>query len=215
MTETSDGLHIGDDGRPRCSWCVSTADYIAYHDQEWGRPTTDETTLFEKLCLEGFQSGLSWITILRKRPAFREVFEGFDAERIARFDDDDIARLLTDARIIRHRGKIEATINNARTLVDLHARGITLASIIWSHEPATQPAPESIADVPATTEESTALSKQLKGLGFRFVGPTTAYAGMQAMGIVNDHVDGCWVRAECAAARDSLTRPATSDTPAI
>ena len=195
-------LVLGDDGNLRCGWGVSTPDYITYHDTEWGRPTSDERTLFEKLCLEGFQSGLSWLTILRKRDNFRAAFENFDHEAVASFGEDDVDRLLGDAGIIRHRGKINATINNAQALLELHAAGRTLAGVIWSHEPDPErPAPQSFADVPATSPESTALSKELKKLGFRFVGPTTVYAGMQAMGIVNDHLDGCWMRAECEAER--------------
>ncbi len=201
-------LVLGDDGNHRCGWGVSTPDYITYHDTEWGRPTTDERTLFEKLCLEGFQSGLSWLTILRKRDNFRAAFADFDHEAVASFDEADVERLLGDAGIIRHRGKINATINNAQALLELHTTGRTLAGVIWSHEPDPErPAPASFVDVPATSPESTALSKELKKLGFRFVGPTTAYAGMQAMGIVNDHLDGCWMRAECEAERRALARP--------
>lgn len=202
MTDLVTGL----DGHDRCAWGASNDDYVPYHDLEWGRPTTDERTLFEKLCLEGFQSGLSWLTILRKRPAFREVFADFDAETVAGFGEADVERLLGDERIIRHRGKIEATINNARALCDLHDGGRTLAGVIWGHEPP-EGAPETMGDVAASTPESTALSKELKKLGFRFVGPTTAYAAMQAMGVVADHMVGCWVRDECVAERAALTRP--------
>ena len=187
----SPDLQVDEHGVARCPWGVSTPDYVAYHDDEWGEPTTDERTLFEKLCLEGFQSGLSWITILRKREAFREAFDGFDATTVAGYGPDDVERLLTNAAIIRHRGKIEATINNAARMLDLWNNDETLAGLIWSHEPMDGSAPRSLADVPATTPESTALSKELKKRGFRFVGPTTAYAGMQAMGIVNDHLVGC------------------------
>ena len=197
-------LVIGDDSRARCSWGASTPDYARYHDTEWGRPTFDERTLFEKICLEGFQSGLSWLTILRKRENFRVAFDHFDAEQIAGYDDDDVDRLLADAGIIRHRGKIEATINNATRLVELHESGTTLTELLWSFEPDESPAPSSMSDVPAVTEESTALAKQLKKVGFRFVGPTTAYAAMQAMGIVNDHLDGCWVRQACLDERAGL-----------
>ncbi len=201
-----DALVVGDDGQPRCSWGSSSEDYIHYHDTEWGRPTTDERTLFEKMCLEGFQSGLSWITILRKREAFREVFANFDAATVAGYGEAEVAELLTDARIIRHRGKIEATINNAQALLELHDSGRTLAGLIWSYEP--DEAERHVwGDVPATTPESTALSKELKKLGFRFVGPTTAYAAMQAMGVVNDHFVGCVERAACDAERKALTRP--------
>lgn len=201
------GNVIGADGRPRCSWGASSDDYAHYHDTEWGRPTVDERTLFEKICLEGFQSGLSWITILRKRDHFRAAFADFDAARVAAFGEDDVERLLDDPGIIRHRGKIEATINNAQRLGELHETGTSLGALIWSFEPTTWPTPTSMRDVPAVTDESTALAKQLKKRGFRFVGPTTAYAAMQAMGIVNDHMAGCWVREECLDERASLAPP--------
>ena len=196
-----DDLVIGDDGRPRCSWGSSSEDYVKYHDDEWGRPTIDERTLFEKICLEGFQSGLSWITILRKRENFRLAFSNFDSAEVSGFDDADVDRLLADAGIVRHRGKINATINNARCLEAMHAAEETLSGLIWSFEPGSQLTPKSFAEVAATTVESTALSKALKAKGFQFVGPTTAYAAMQAMGVVNDHLDGCWVREECLADR--------------
>ncbi len=208
MTEAAnDGIVIGEDGRPRCSWGASSDDYAHYHDTEWGRPTIDERTLFEKICLEGFQSGLSWITILRKRDNFRTAFADFDAVAVADFDDTDVERLLGDAGIIRHRGKIEATINNAQRLVELHDADTSLGALIWSHEPSTWATPSSMDDVPAVTEASTALAKNLKKLGFRFVGPTTAYAAMQAMGIVNDHMAECWVRQECLDERASIAPP--------
>ncbi len=196
----------GADGNLRCSWGSSSDDYTHYHDTEWGQPTVDERTLFEKMCLEGFQSGLSWITILRKREAFREVFNNFDAEKVAGFTETDIERLLGDARIIRHRGKIEATINNAQALIELHNGGETLAGVIWSYEPDDR-VPTAWSDIPASTPGSTALSKDLKKRGFRFVGPTTAYAAMQAMGVVNDHFGDCWKRDECASKRAALKRP--------
>lgn len=205
--EGKNGIVIGDDGRPRCGWGASSDDYAHYHDTEWGRPTVDERTLFEKICLEGFQSGLSWITILRKRDNFRAAFADFDAERVATFGEGDIDRLLDDAGIIRHRGKIEATINNAQRLVELHENGTTLGALIWSFEPSVWPAPNAMSDVAAVTDESTALAKQLKKLGFRFVGPTTAYAAMQAMGIVNDHMADCWIRQECLDERSAITPP--------
>ena len=170
--------------------------YIAYHDEEWGRPVTDERRLLEKLCLEGFQSGLSWLTILRKREAFREAFAGFDAERLARLGSREVERLLGDAAIVRHRGKIEAAIANGRATLALREAGTTLADLIWSFRPAPVPARASLADTPATTPESEALSRELKRRGFRFVGPTTVYSTMQACGLVNDHVAGCFVRAE-------------------
>ncbi len=203
----SDSIVIGTDGRPRCRWGSSSDDYARYHDTEWGRPTVDERTLFEKICLEGFQSGLSWITILRKRDNFRAAFSDFDAARIAEFDDTDVERLLGDAGIIRHRGKIEATINNAQRLVELHAAGTSLGALIWSFEPDTWPSPSSMSDVAAVTDESKALAKHLKKLGFKFVGPTTAYAALQAMGIVNDHMANCWVRQDCLDERAATIPP--------
>ncbi|MFM7247542.1 MAG: DNA-3-methyladenine glycosylase I [Actinomycetota bacterium] len=185
----------GPDGVPRCPWAGDDPLYVRYHDEEWGRPVTDETRVFEKLCLEGFQAGLAWITILRKREAFRAAFDGFDAARMARYGDADVARLVADAGIVRHRGKIEAAIGNARALMALHAAGGSLAELVWSHAPATPgPAPRSMADVPAQTAESAALSRALKAHGFRFVGPTTAYAAMQALGVVDDHLAGCAAR---------------------
>lgn len=192
----SDGLAPGPDGAPRCAWAVSAPEYVAYHDTEWGRPVTGEDALYERLVLEGFQSGLAWITILRKRENFRAAFANFEIERVAEFGDDDVQRLLADAGIVRHRGKIEAAINNARAARELHGNGETLRGLIWSHAPTTRPAPRTLAEVPATTPESTALSKALKARGFRFVGPTTVYAGMQACGVVNDHLAGCAVRDE-------------------
>lgn len=204
---SSDGLLAGADGRQRCAWAGEAEDYVTYHDTEWGRPTTDERALFEKLCLEGFQSGLSWITILRKREAFREVFAGFDPERVAAYGEGDVERLLTDARIIRHRGKIEATIGNARALLALHGQGDSLTRVMWSAEPTEHPAPRRVEDVPAVTDGSVTLSRTLKRLGFRFVGPTTAYAAMQAMGIVDDHMVGCWRREPCLAERAATQVP--------
>jgi DNA-3-methyladenine glycosylase I len=187
-------LAKGDDGRRRCWWGGSTPDYVAYHDREWGRPVTDDRGIYERLVLEGFQSGLSWLTILRKREGFRAAFADFDIETVARFGKRDVARLLGDASIVRHRGKIEAAIANAKAAAALD---VPLAELVWSHAPSgRRRAPRVSADLPAITEESTALSKELKRRGFRFVGPTTAYAAMQACGIVNDHVAGCWVRAE-------------------
>jgi DNA-3-methyladenine glycosylase I len=207
------GPDPGTDRRARCSWGASTLDYAAYHDDEWGRASDDERTIFEKLCLEGFQAGLSWLTILRKRDAFRRSFADFDAERLARFDDGDVERLLGDAGIIRHRRKIESAINNARALVAMWDRGETVGELVWSFEPLARPAPVALADVPAQTGESAALSKALKGRGFSFVGPTTMYAAMQAIGVVNDHLTGCWVREGCEATRRALLRPAPSKTP--
>lgn len=190
---------VPDDGRIRC-WPVRDDLARAYHDEEWGRPVGDEAGLLEKVCLEGFQSGLSWDTILRKRPAFREAFAGFDAEALARFGDADVVRLMGDARIVRNRAKIEATIANGRATAALHDAGLTLAELIWAHRPQPPPrAPRSLAEMPAATDESKALARELKRHGFRFVGPTTMYALMQAVGVVNDHVADCWVRDEVAA----------------
>jgi DNA-3-methyladenine glycosylase I len=190
-------LSTGADGRRRCWWGASTPDYERYHDEEWGRPVTDDRSLYERMVLEGFQSGLSWLTILRKRESFRAAFAGFEIDAVARFDDRDVARLLADAGIVRHRGKIEAAIANARAAAVLD---IPLAELIWSFAPsARRRAPRTLEDLPALTPESTALAKELKRRGFRFVGPTTAYAMMQACGLVNDHLAGCWVRAEVEA----------------
>lgn len=185
----------GPDGIARCAWCAADPLYVAYHDEEWGRPVRDEVRIYEKLCLEGFQSGLSWLTILRKREAFRAAFDGFDPARVAGYGERDVARLLADPGIVRHRGKIEATIGNARALVALHAQGGSLAELVWAHAPARPGrAPRSLADLPAQTPASAALSRALKAHGFRFVGPTTAYAAMQALGVVDDHLVGCAFR---------------------
>jgi DNA-3-methyladenine glycosylase I len=181
----SDGLVDG-----RCWWGSSTPEYVSYHDEEWGRPVHDDRALFEKLSLEAFQSGLSWITILRKREAFRAAFAGFEIERVAAFGEDDVARLMADEGIVRNRAKIEATIANARAAVD-----VPLAELLWSFAPDPRPRPRTPADIPASTPESTAMAKELKKRGFRFVGPTTAYATMQACGLVDDHIEGCLVTA--------------------
>jgi DNA-3-methyladenine glycosylase I len=181
----------GPDGRPRCPWALSTPDYLDYHDTEWGRPLTGDATdsaLFERLSLEAFQSGLSWLTILRKREAFRVAFAGFDPVRVAAFDEADVARLMADAGIVRNAAKIAATINNAARVAELDG-GFT--DLVWSHRPAPRPRPRTLAEVPAVTPESTALAKDLKRRGFRFVGPTTAYALMQATGLVDDHLADC------------------------
>jgi DNA-3-methyladenine glycosylase I len=191
---TVEGLVEHPDGRSRCWWCGTDPDYLAYHDDEWGRPTTDEVRLFEKLCLEGFQAGLSWLTILRKRPAFRAAFAGFEPARVARFDDRDVARLLADAGIVRNRAKIEATIGNARAYLDLVETEGSLADYVWRFAPDAPPAPRRLADVRATSPESVAMSRDLKRRGWRFVGPTTVYAFQQAMGLVNDHLVGCHAR---------------------
>lgn len=184
----------GPDGRLRCPWALSTEDYVAYHDEEWGRPVHGDDALFERISLEAFQSGLSWITILRRRPGFRAAFADFKIASVASFTDDDRARLLADPGIIRNRAKIDATLANARVLAEWSPG--ELDELIWSHAPdrATRPAPKSLTDVPAVTAESTALSKALKQRGLRFVGPTTAYALMQACGLVDDHLADCTAR---------------------
>src|SRR5918994_4024271 len=184
-------LVIGDDGRARCSWGASTPDYVAYHDDEWGRPVHDARALYEKLCLEAFQSGLSWLTILRKREAFRAAFAGFDPAAVAAFGPSDVQRLLADRGIVRNRAKVEAAIANARATLELPDG---LSTLLWSFAPppGSRPRPRSFAEVPATTPESTAMAKDLRRRGFRFVGPTTAYALMQACGLVDDHLVACW-----------------------
>jgi DNA-3-methyladenine glycosylase I len=199
----------GDDGIARCAWSTGSADYTDYHDHEWGRAVHDDRRLFEKLSLEAFQSGLSWLTILRKRAAFREVFADFDIATVAAYDDADIARLLGDARIVRNRAKITAVIANARAAGALLAEGGTLDALLWSFAPrTTRPPPTTLDDIPATTPESTAMARALKSRGFRFVGPTTCYALMQAVGMVNDHVADCAFRAPQATA--GAERPRTS-----
>jgi DNA-3-methyladenine glycosylase I len=186
------GAVAGPDGRLRCPWAVSTEEYVRYHDEEWGRRLTTDDAMFERLTLEGFQSGLSWLIILRKRPAFRAAFGGFSIPVVAGFDDADVERLLTDAGIVRNRAKIEATISNARAVLDLP--GGVLAFIEGFAPTGRQPVPRDTADLRSVSDESTALAKELKRRGIRFVGPTTAYALMQATGIVNDHVAKCWCR---------------------
>jgi DNA-3-methyladenine glycosylase I len=181
---------VGEDGLGRCAWAGSTADYLDYHDLEWGTPVHGETPLFERLTLEGFQSGLSWLTILRKRAAFRRAFAGFDADTVARFDDHDVQRLMADASIVRNRLKIRAAITNAAAVQRLRAVG-GLDEVIWSAAPAHHPPPATPADVPASTPASVALARTLKGHGFVWVGPTTMYAAMQACGVVDDHLRGC------------------------
>jgi len=202
MTDVS----IGDDGVARCSWDYP-AEYRWYHDDEWGRPVVDDSRIYEKLCLEGFQSGLSWLTILRKRENFRNAFASFDIEAVAAFDERDLARLLGDSGIVRNRRKIEATIANARAALDLRQSGGSLAALIWQYEPVRTRTPEKFSELPASTPESTALSKDLRKRGFRFLGPTTVYAAMQALGIVNDHLAGCASGAEVDAERAALLRP--------
>ena len=205
------GLIEGSDGKWRCKWHGNMPDYLAYHDDEWGHPVTDDTRLFEKLCLEGFQSGLSWLTILRKRENFRKAFAGFDIARVAKFGDTDIERLLGDAGIVRHRGKIASTINNANRALELQKEFGSLAAYFWAHEPGAEDRPEtcdweSLRKL-GKTETSTRISKDLKKRGWSFVGPTTVYAFMQAMGLVNDHVEGCCCREVTEKKRKALKRP--------
>jgi len=193
----------GPDGRPRCRWCAAAPEFFAYHDAEWGFPVADDRRLFEKLCLEAFQSGLSWRTILAKRENFRAAFHGFDVDRVARFDERDVERLLQDAGIVRHRGKIEAVINNARRALEMVEREGSLAAFFWRFEPAGRD-----ASAASQTAESVAISKELKRRGWQFVGPTTVYAFMQAMGLVNDHAEGCSIRPAVERARRTFERPA-------
>ncbi|MCX7274264.1 MAG: DNA-3-methyladenine glycosylase I [Burkholderiales bacterium] len=196
----------------RCTWAAGAPpDYVRYHDEEWGRPVADDRRLFEKLCLEGFQSGLSWLTILRKREAFRAAFAGFDIETVAGFGPADVARLLADAGIVRHRGKIEAAIGNARRARELRDEFGSLAAFLWRYESdGTGRAAlltEDVLRAMTTSPESVALSRELKRRGWAFVGPTTLYAFMQSMGMVNDHLEGCWVREAVQAERDAFIRP--------
>ncbi len=200
-------VRTGDDGVARCWWCGNDLEYVRYHDEEWGRPVADDHRLFEKICLEGFQAGLSWLTILRKRDNFRRAFADFDFEKVARFNRRSVDRLLSDAGIIRHRGKIEATINNARRAIELVGEHDSIAAYVWSFEPPTGYAPRDRTHIPATTQVATALSKDLRGRGWRFVGPTTAYAFMQAMGLVNDHLAGCAIRTNAEADRRAFRAP--------
>lgn len=209
MTAGREWLVTAADGRSRC-WWGSGPDplYMEYHDHEWGMPVDDDRRLFEKLCLEGFQSGLSWITILRKRENFRAAFSGFDIEAVAGFGARDVERLVGDAGIVRHRGKIESTINNARRALDLIAERGSLAAHVWSFEPPPEPRPADAAQpLPSSTPASTALSRDLKRRGWTFVGPTTVYAFMQAMGLTNDHLEGCAAREPCRVARAALRPP--------
>lgn len=202
------GVVRGDDGRKRCGWCSSTAEYVAYHDDEWGRPVVDDARLYEKICLEGFQSGLSWLTILRKREGFRRAFADFEPAAVASFGSADVDRLLADVGIVRHRGKIEAAIANARATLLAQERHGSLAAVVWSFEVPRRgrTVPTRLGDVSSRTSESTALAKALVALGFRFVGPTTAYAAMQSLGLVNDHLAGCHVRTACDRDRRALGR---------
>jgi len=195
---------IAPDGHPRCSWCGASPEYLAYHDEEWGFPVDNDIRLFEKICLESFQAGLSWRTILAKRENFRKAFAGFDFNQVADFSEADIERLLQDAGIIRHRGKIEATINNAKRAQELIEQEGSLAAFFWRHEPdeAHLPPPQTVS----TSDVSTELSKKLKKMGWKFVGPTTVYSFLQAMGLINDHTHDCVVRARVDAARQGVTR---------
>ncbi|HET9077191.1 MAG TPA: DNA-3-methyladenine glycosylase I [Acidimicrobiales bacterium] len=202
------GVQAGDDGRARCPWGLAPPEYREYHDQEWGRPVDDDRAVFEKLCLEGFQAGLSWLTILRKRPGFRQAFAGFDPAAVARFDDGDVDRLLADPGIVRHRAKILATIANARAAVRLADQGVSLAGLVWSYQPPARPAPTTTGDVAGSTPESKALSADLRRRGFRFVGPTTVYSSMQSLGVVDDHLEGCHLRAAVEADRRAFRPPA-------
>jgi DNA-3-methyladenine glycosylase I len=211
MARLAQGLTRGEDGVVRCAWSGDDPLYVRYHDQEWGFPVADDRRLFEKICLEGFQSGLSWLTILRKRENFRAAFRAFDRERVARFGARDVARLLKDAGIVRHRGKIESTINNARKARELAREQPSLASFFWSFEPPASDRPKRLTWpvllTMAKTPASIALSKDLKKRGWTFVGPTTAYAFMQAMGLVNDHLDGCAIRKRAEHARAAFQKP--------
>jgi DNA-3-methyladenine glycosylase I len=207
------GVKRGADGRRRCAWSASAPEYVAYHDDEWGRPVVDDVRLYEKICLEGFQSGLSWLTILRKRAAFRRAFKGFDPKEVARLGSRDVQRLLRDAAIVRHRGKIEATIANARATLAVQDECGSLAGFVWQFAPTGWlPAPTGPGEVPAKTPESIALSKALLRRGFQYVGPTTAYAAMQSLGLVNDHLRGCHARTECERQRKALVVPLTPGT---
>lgn len=211
MSQAPDGLFAAADDLLRCGWCAATPAYLHYHDTEWGLPVTDDRRLFEKLCLEGFQAGLSWLTILNKREAFRAAFAGFDAERVARYTEADVERLLADAGIVRHRGKIVSVINNARRVIELRAEFGSLAAYAWRFEPAPASRPSvfthEVLRAIGSSPESVAMSKDLKRRGWSFVGPTTVYAFMQAMGLVNDHLEGCHVRKRALAARSALDVP--------
>jgi DNA-3-methyladenine glycosylase I len=199
-------LFVGDDGLARCGWAGGAPEFVAYHDDEWGHPVLDDDALFEKLSLEAFQSGLSWRTILNKREHFRSAFDGFSIERVAAFGPADVERLVADAGIVRHRGKIDAVINNAQRAVELAQAGGSLAGLVWSYEPSEDDRAE--PQTTSTSPESTALSKELKRRGWRFVGPTTVFAFMQAMGLVNDHAVGCAHRETVDELRRELIRPA-------
>ena len=201
MSKIFEGL----DGEPRCGWCAATPDYMAYHDNEWGFPVDDDQRLFEKICLEGFQCGLSWRTILAKRENFRKAFKKFDFNKVARFTEKDVERLLQDPGIIRHRGKIEATVNNAQRAKEMVKVEGSLAAYFWSYEP--NPKTRDVSVIVSTSPESVAISKDLKNRGWKFVGPTTVYALMQAMGLVNDHAERCAIRAKAIRAREAFKKP--------
>lgn len=198
----------GPDGKPRCAWCAAAPEFFAYHDKEWGYPVDDDIRLFEKLCLESFQSGLSWRTILAKRENFRKAFKGFDFNIVARFTEKDVERLLKDEGIVRHRGKIESVINNAKCAKTLVKETGSLAAYVWSYEPEAKELAK--PQTASTSAASMALSKDLKKRGWKFVGPTTVYAFMQAMGLINDHVEGCEYRRKAAAARKKFKKPNTA-----
>ncbi|MBE1202747.1 DNA-3-methyladenine glycosylase I [Aminobacter carboxidus] len=211
MEEKKTGLMVGADGAARCFWPGALPDYLHYHDNEWGRPVANDTRLFEKICLEGFQSGLSWLTILRKRDNFREAFSGFDFDKVAEYGEADIERLLGNPGIVRHRGKIVSTINNAKRARELADEAGSLAAWFWKFEPGADERPK-VVDYPTlianpTTPTSTRISKELKKRGWSFVGPTTVYAFMQAMGLVNDHIEGCMCRGKIEAERKAFKRP--------
>ncbi|MEQ8509534.1 MAG: DNA-3-methyladenine glycosylase I [Rhodospirillaceae bacterium] len=215
MVKLADGLFTGAHGalkgQPKCFWCAGHEDYEIYHDQEWGHPVDDDIRLFEKLCLEGFQAGLSWLTILRKRENFRKAFKGFDFHKVARFGEKEVARLLQNAGIVRHRGKIEASINNAQRALELVDEAGSIAAFVWRYVPDPKTRPKKLTKTSlfqiTQTPESKALSKDLKKRGWRFVGPTTMYAFMQSMGMVNDHIEGCSVREAVEQAHATFTRP--------
>lgn len=211
MSSSKDGLHTDAHGVTRCWWCVGDPLYEAYHDTEWGFPAVGDNRLYENICLDGFQAGLSWLTILRKRENFRAAFARFDIERVARFNKRTVDRLMRDAGIIRHRGKIEAAINNARRAIELIEEFGSLAAHVWRYEPSPRARTKAVtrATMPATSAESVAMSKDLKRRGWSFVGPTTLYAFMQAMGLVDDHLIGCDVRPRVASARQAFVRPAS------
>jgi len=211
VAEVKTGLIVSEDGKTRCFWPGILPDYLAYHDNEWGVPVSNDYRLFEKICLEGFQSGLSWLTILRKRENFRAAFNGFDFHRVAQYDGKDVERLLADKGIVRHRGKIESTINNANRAIELVAEKGSLAAYFWSFEPGAEDRP-AVVDYPTLianpkTDTSIRISKDLKKRGWSFVGPTTVYAFMQAMGLVNDHIEGCHCRAHVEKLRLAFKRP--------